>query len=133
MAVREAGSEVVFLHRVEPGAADRSYGIQVARLAGVPAPVLVRAREILTNLERDEFGKDGLPRRARKADRRPSARSAQAHLFALAEPPAPEESPDPAVEEVLAELRSQDPNQVTPMEALQLLARWKGRLRPPDR
>ena len=59
MAVHERGDQVVFLHRVEQGAADRSYGIHVARLAGVPAPVVARAGEILLNLERDEFGGDG--------------------------------------------------------------------------
>jgi len=130
MAVRESAAGVAFLHKVEPGAADRSYGIQVARLAGVPGPVLQRAREILTNLERDEFGKDGLPRRARKSSRRPANGATQAHLFAAAEPAPAEEPPDPAVEEVLAELRTQDPNQLTPLDALQLLARWKSRLGP---
>ncbi len=72
MAVRERGEQVVFLHRVEDGAADRSYGIHVARLAGIPSRVVERAREILDNLERDEYGKDGLPasRTPRHAPRR---------------------------------------------------------------
>jgi DNA mismatch repair protein MutS len=52
VAVREADGEIVFLHRIVPGGADQSYGIHVARLAGVPAPVLTRAREILAFLEK---------------------------------------------------------------------------------
>src|SRR4029077_2934687 len=51
VAVREAGDEVVFLHRLEPGAADRSYGIHVGRLAGLPAPVVARAAQVLALLE----------------------------------------------------------------------------------
>jgi DNA mismatch repair protein MutS len=125
MAVRESGDEVAFLHRVEPGASDRSYGIQVARLAGVPQPVVERAREILANLERDEYGRDGLPRRARRregATRRPPA---QPELFAPADEP-----PDPASTQVLAELRSLEPDRTTPLEALERLAAWHRRLRP---
>jgi DNA mismatch repair protein MutS len=51
VAVREWNDEIVFLHRIIEGAADRSYGIQVARLAGLPAEVIARAKEILTRLE----------------------------------------------------------------------------------
>lgn len=51
MRVREWDGEVIFLHEVGPGAADRSYGIQVARLAGLPASVVERARDVLTRLE----------------------------------------------------------------------------------
>jgi DNA mismatch repair protein MutS len=59
VAVREWNEQVVFLHRILPGGTDKSYGIQVARLAGVPAPVLARAREILRNLEEAELTPDG--------------------------------------------------------------------------
>ena len=52
--MEEAGSEIVFLRRVEPSSADQSYGIEVARLAGLPNPVIVRAREILRRHERSE-------------------------------------------------------------------------------
>jgi DNA mismatch repair protein MutS len=52
--VKESGGEIVFLHRVEPGKADRSYGIEVARLAGLPRPVVERAREVLEEHERSE-------------------------------------------------------------------------------
>ncbi len=128
MGVKEWGERVVFLHRVEPGAADRSYGIHVARLAGIPQGVLTRAREILENLERDEFGRDGLPRRARRKAR--DAAPSQPSLFSLMEPaPAAPEPPDPAAAEVLAEIRLKDPDRLTPLEALELLTSWRRRLR----
>ncbi len=127
MGAREWGDRVIFLHRVEPGAADKSYGIQVARLAGIPQPVISRAREILTNLERDEYGRDGLPRRARRQGR--GVLGGQPNLFAVSEPhPAPAEPVDPAAAEVLADLRLADPDRLTPLEALQKLASWRRRL-----
>jgi DNA mismatch repair protein MutS len=131
MGVRERGDQVIFLHRVEPGPADRSYGIQVARLAGVPEAVVVRAREILENLEQDEFGGDGLPRRARRRDRRGSRAAAlQPSLFGHQDPAPTAEGPrDAAAAEILAELREKDPDRLTPLEALQLLTAWRGRLR----
>ncbi len=127
MGAREWGDRVLFLHRVESGAADKSYGIQVARLAGIPQPVITRAKEILTNLERDEFGRDGLPRRARRQER--GAPQGQPNLFSVSEPaPPPAEPPDPAAAEVLADLRLADPDRLTPLEALQKLAAWRFRL-----
>ena len=128
MAVRERGHEVVFTHRVEPGAADRSYGIHVARLAGLPAGVLARAREILENLEKDEFGGDGLPRRARRSGAT-RYRRGETPLFAAAEPENRGPAPDPSVAEVLAELRACDPDRLTPIDALQRLDAWVRRLR----
>src|SRR5437763_2263292 len=56
VAVREAGDEIVFLHRLEPGGADRSYGIHVGRLAGLPGAAVARAREVLTLLEAGHHG-----------------------------------------------------------------------------
>jgi len=80
--VREKGDRVVFLRRIARGGADKSYGIQVARLAGMPDEVIARAREILGNLEEGEFGETGQPKLAR---RRRSVRSrddaAQMDLF----------------------------------------------------
>jgi DNA mismatch repair protein MutS len=64
IAVREYHDEILFLHKIVAGAADRSYGIQVARLAGVPPMVIERAKEILTNLERAELNADGRPQLA---------------------------------------------------------------------
>jgi DNA mismatch repair protein MutS len=124
MAVREWGERVIFTHRVENGASDRSYGIHVARLAGVPQTVVGRAQEILANLERDEYGGDGLPRRARKG--RGTKDAADPAARPLFPPPssAPPEPPDPAGSEVLAEIRRQTPERLTPLEALTLVDAW---------
>jgi DNA mismatch repair protein MutS len=128
MAVREWGDRVVFTHRVEVGAADRSYGIHVARLAGVPQPVVERAKEVLQNLERDEYGGDGLPRRARRGGRGPSsARPGERSLFAPGGDVTPAPA-DPASAEVLAEIRRQDPERLSPLEALRLLDGWSRKL-----
>ena len=59
VAVREWNEQIIFLRKIVPGGADKSYGIQVARLAGLPKPVLERAKEILANLERSELSADG--------------------------------------------------------------------------
>ena len=130
MAVRDRGEGVVFTHRVEAGAADRSYGIHVARLAGVPRAVVERAAEILSNLEKDEYEGDGRPRRARTARDAAGSRTGDRPLFGVAAAPAaPAERADPAAAEVLAEVRRQDPERLTPLEALSLLAAWSRRLR----
>jgi DNA mismatch repair protein MutS len=104
VAVREWNDEIIFLHKVRPGGTDRSYGIQVARLAGLPAPVIARARALLAELE--AAGQ-------RRADTRDAV---QLGLFAPA--------PDPIAEE-LARL---DLAHLTPIEALNLLAKWQQRL-----
>ncbi len=82
VAVREWKGEVIFLRRVVPGAASRSYGIEVARLAGVPDPVIQRAKEILHNLEQSELDAAGRPRLARA--KREETAPAQMPLFASA-------------------------------------------------
>jgi DNA mismatch repair protein MutS len=64
VAVREWNEQIIFLRKIVPGGADKSYGIQVARLAGLPRPVLERAKEILANLERSELSADGAARTA---------------------------------------------------------------------
>jgi len=130
MAVKEWGDSVIFTHRVEAGASDRSYGIQVARLAGVPSRVVERASEILANLERDEYGRDGLPRRARRSgDERTRALPGQGSLFNLIPTAEENDERDPLSAEVLAELRSQDTTRLTPLEALNLLSSWQERLK----
>ncbi|MCG8592659.1 MAG: DNA mismatch repair protein MutS [Proteobacteria bacterium] len=116
---REWNDEVVFLRRLVPGGANRSYGIQVARLAGLPAAVITRARELLQRLEAEEQGGDGRPRLASAR----SGDSAQLGLFAPSAPPAPEEA------DVLARLRETDPEATTPLEALTLLTELVARLR----
>jgi len=63
VAVAEEGDRVVFLHRIVPGGTDRSYGIHVAQLAGLPKAVIVRAREVLAELEGRVFRRDKAPRR----------------------------------------------------------------------
>lgn len=104
VAVSEADGGVVFLHKIIAGGADRSYGIHVAQLAGLPAPVIQRANEIMAELERSAG-------RAVKSD--PNA-AQQAMLF-------PESSP------LLEELRQIDVNALSPIEALNKLFEWQKR------
>jgi DNA mismatch repair protein MutS len=120
MAVREWQDRVVFLRKLVPGAASRSYGVQVARLAGVPPAVLDRAREVLINLEKagvDESGHPVFVRAARKLTR------AQLALgfgrVSDSQPVTPPPSP------MLDELAEVDVDALSPMQALQLLHRWK--------
>ena len=110
---------MIFLRRVVPGGASRSYGIQVARLAGLPESLLDRARELLRNLEGGELDERGRPRIAGGAP----AHDDQLGLFARGAP-----RPDAAPSEVLDELRAVDTDRTTPIEALELLARLRRRL-----
>jgi DNA mismatch repair protein MutS len=111
VAVQEAGREIVFLRRVEPGSADKSYGIEVARLAGLPNPVIRRAREIL---KRHEESEDKLTEQLSPGAIPPSAQQVS---FAAID------------EEVLASLREADVNALTPLEALNLLAALQKQLK----
>ncbi len=114
VAVKEVGDEIVFLRRLEPGGADRSYGLQVARLAGIPAEVIARARQILHDLEVVEPGsRSGIGRSGRLPA---SVDRSQLSLF--------QEPEDP----VLQRLRSLLPEQMTPLEALAVLAELKRQL-----
>ena len=113
VAVREWEGEVIFLHEVRKGAADRSYGVQVARLAGLPGSVVERAREILTALESGE--RDGAARPAALLDDLPLFRAAPT----AAPAPAPRTSP------VDDRLREISPDAMTPREALALLYELK--------
>ncbi|MCO5061900.1 MAG: hypothetical protein M9963_07845 [Kiritimatiellae bacterium] len=79
--VRETGDRIAFLRRIVPGAADKSYGIQVARLAGLPPEVVARAREILHNLEEGEFEETGQPKLARRYGRKGPDNPNQLRLF----------------------------------------------------
>jgi len=106
VAVREAGGTVVFLHRLEPGGTDRSYGIHVAELAGLPAPVVRRARAVLGTLEGDHRVVPGEP---------PRTDPGQLALFAETAPADP----------VLEAIRDLDVNALTPLEALNRLAQLK--------
>jgi DNA mismatch repair protein MutS len=106
VAVREWNDEIVFLHRVQPGGTDRSYGIQVARLAGLPPGVIARAKALLARFE--EQGQATTD----------ATDAVQLGLFTA---PA-----DPMAQE-LARLELAH---LTPIEALNLLAKWQQRLRP---
>ncbi len=122
VAVREAGEEVVFLRKLVAGAASRSYGIEVARLAGLPAEVLARAREILRNLESMELDEAGHATLAhdRRARRVEAATAAQLSLFAP--------RTDPELEALAEALRALDPDTLRPIDALAWLAGWRTRL-----
>ena len=110
VAVREAGEEVVFLHRLEPGGADRSYGIHVGRLAGLPAPVVERAWQVLALLEAGHHVAHRAPP--------PPPDAAQLGLFGAPGSPHP----------LLAELGRLDVNALSPLDALNRLAAWKRQL-----
>jgi DNA mismatch repair protein MutS len=119
VAAREHGEEVVFLHRLLPGAANRSYGIAVARLSGIPEIVLARARAILRALESGDGNVSG--QKVARGD----ARSAQLSMFERADHNA---LPPPSVCETT--LRELDVERMTPLEALNALARLKALLPP---
>ena len=105
--VREVGDQVLFLHRLQPGGADRSYGIEVGRLAGLPPTVLKRATELLKLLEAEQI----VPRSGRASPVRATATDDQLALFGV--------MPHPVVQQ----LRNVEPNKMTPIQALELLAR----------
>ncbi|MFN3935949.1 MAG: DNA mismatch repair protein MutS [Gemmobacter sp.] len=110
VAVREWGGELVFLHEVRPGAADRSYGVQVARLAGLPGAVIDRARAVLELLERD--GRDTGARTA-LIDELP--------LFAAARATEPTHPVRSAEADLIARIRALNPDVLSPKQALDLL------------
>ncbi len=112
VVVREWKDDIVFLRKVVPGRSDRSYGIQVARLAGLPGTVVNRAREILNGLERDELSRGGRPSLSGEGTRNQQ----QLGLFQVL--PAGD---DP----VHRRLKETDINQLTPLQALTLLADLK--------
>ncbi len=112
VVVREWQDDIIFLRKVVPGRSDRSYGIQVARLAGLPPPIVARAREILNGLERDELSRGGRPSLNAAA----SDASQQLGLFQ-----APAAAEDPLRERV----KTIDVDNLTPLQALSLLAELK--------
>lgn len=128
IAVKEWNDQIIFLRRLVEGPANRSYGIQVARLAGVPDPVVQRAKTILHNLEQTEIGPDDQPAIAREytEEGEPILKPAnQMSLFGAAETPA--ESPA-ADHPILKELRGVDVSQTMPLDALILIDKWKNKL-----
>lgn len=116
VSVKEAGGSVVFLRKVEPGAADRSYGIEVAKLAGLPHEVVVRAREVLAEHESAEH---------RLSERITPGSSLGTLSGVQPERPAQLTIFTPLSQPVLEKLREVDLNRLTPLEALNLLAELK--------
>jgi DNA mismatch repair protein MutS len=105
--VREVGDQVLFLHRLQPGGADRSYGIEVGRLAGLPPAVIKRATELLRLLEAEQI----VPRTGRAPTVATDATESQLALFGVMTHP------------VVQQLRNLEPNVMTPIQALEMLAR----------
>jgi DNA mismatch repair protein MutS len=136
--VSEHEGEIVFLRKLIPGGADHSYGIEVAKMAGLPDAVIARAREVLQNLESqhlevggDETGDmedtqspsgDGMRAKKGDAEAVPDLEDSEAnqmHLFA---------QPDPVAAEIKEMLGEIDPNRITPVEALMKLSEMKDKL-----
>jgi DNA mismatch repair protein MutS len=115
VAAREWQDDIVFLHKIVPGRSDRSYGIQVARLAGMPAPVIARARAILEALEHDELARGGRP----SMSGTPVEPQRQLGLFHT---PA---AADEKAERLARQLRALDTNSITPLQALTILTELK--------
>lgn len=113
VAVKEWGDKVIFLRKIVEGGCDHSYGIQVAQLAGLPKPVISRAKEVLSNLEADELTPNDIPRLARHQDNARKAKISQLDFFA-------------EQENLLREaLKDIDVNALTPIEAINKLFELK--------
>jgi DNA mismatch repair protein MutS len=113
VAVKEWGDQIAFLHRIVPGAAPKSYGIHVARLAGLPAEAVERAREVLAVLEGREYGRGDDPVLAAKRRRRRRGAEEQPTLF----------GPPPS--EVVERLKALEVERLSPLEAQQELAKLR--------
>jgi DNA mismatch repair protein MutS len=116
VSARELDGDIVFLHRVTAGATSRSYGVAVAKLAGLPEPVLARARALLGTLESERHAELGGSKRGK------AAATDQLSLFA------PRAATHSAEHEIAETLRALDVDRLTGLEALQLIARLKQRL-----
>ena len=114
--VKEWQGDVVFLHEVLPGSADRSYGIQVAKLAGLPPAVIARAKSVLAKLEAQDRGQtaralvDDLP------------------LFAVPSRAAAEPAPPSEAEKLMEAVKALHPDEMSPREALEALYALKAKL-----
>jgi DNA mismatch repair protein MutS len=113
IAVKEWGDEIIFLRKIEKGPADKSYGIQVARLAGLPDVIISRAKEVLSNLEKEELNETGKPR---FAERKSKKGTAQLDLFSS------------MADSVVTEIKNIDIANLTPQDALRKLTELKKRL-----
>ncbi len=116
VAVREWKGEIIFLRKIIEGGTNRSYGIQVARLAGLPEKVIERAKEVLSNLEKGELDSSGMPKIAKtKGEKRTNRSSPQLFLFTPHDP-------------IRWEIQRIDLNQMTPIEALNFLNTLKKKI-----
>ena len=113
ISVKEWGDEIIFLRKIEKGPADKSYGIQVARLAGIPDSIINRAKEVLANLEKEELNETGIPR---FADKKTKKGTAQLDLFGS------------VTDSVITEIRNLDLKRLSPEEALQKLTEIKKKI-----
>jgi DNA mismatch repair protein MutS len=141
VAVRESGDEIVFLHTIVEGGTDRSYGIHVARLAGVPSAVLARAKDVLATLEADAAHLDpGADRARRPVESNGTGAASRPPTTAAAAPAAAAPAPRPAPKaqqlalfatesELERELARLDLDATTPIDALLFLKRWRERLK----
>jgi len=110
VSVKEWGDEIIFLRKVEEGSADKSYGIQVAQLAGLPSEVILRAKEVLTNLEKEELNETGEPKFASYKHKKGAV---QLDLFGARE------------DSLLSELMNTDMEELSPEDALNKLKELK--------
>ncbi len=115
IAVREWNDTIVFLHKLLPGGTNRSYGIQVAALAGVPEPVIVRAKELLKNIEGGELNANGQPRIAASTAKEASEKSRPSQLGLFS----------PALDPVRKRLKEVFPDNLAPLDALKILYELK--------
>ena len=111
VAVREVGDQILFVHRLQPGAADRSYGIEVGRLAGLPRSVIARAREMLTLLEDEHLIRGEAAKSTPSTHANGGAGAGREQLGLFAQPNA-----------IVEELAGLDVNAMTPIDALSRLA-----------
>tara|TARA_B100000959_G_scaffold213672_1_gene224837 strand:- start:3278 stop:3889 length:612 start_codon:yes stop_codon:yes gene_type:complete len=118
--VREWNDKIIFLRKIAEGGSDKSYGIQVARLAGLPGEVLSRAKEVLSNLEKKEFNEAGVPTLGQKQDS-PDNKEKNADQLQLFR----EQQNDL----LLQELEKIDINSTSPIEALNILNKLKKKIK----
>jgi DNA mismatch repair protein MutS len=115
IAVKEWGDRIIFLRKIVEGGTNRSYGIQVAKIAGVPEEVIIRAKEILANLEKGELDAIGIPRIA-YSKKKEEKKKVQLSLFMDGE------------DLIVHELKNIDVMKMTPMDAINMISEWKRRL-----
>ncbi len=126
IAICEHGGEILFLHRLVPGPSDRSYGVEVARLAGVPMPVVQRARQILTQLEQ-KSGSAPIPVPDISLSTLPGLHLPVKEKALDAPPPLPHIDGGSPLEEhpLVRIIKDCDPEHLSPMDALQKIIEWK--------